>query len=141
MGCARGTSTCKTSVNNKISCSRTSYERHFKKFKVECVNYSDIINILNDNKFQNSNLQLNLHAMDGVSSEYIMNNKLHTNQDIYSYDSICNIPLNLIENKNITIFNNNKNNKSNKNGETVIVNKYFENLNGNKETYKNSKKK
>ena len=146
------TATSKTNINNKISYSRSSYERHFKKinvdffknlycdilklFKDECQNYSKIINVLNDNNSEILELQLNLNSTDGVCSEYIKNNKLYTNQDVYSYDSICNVPLKLMENKNITLFDNNKNNKSNKNSETVIINKYLNNLSETEEKYK-----
>jgi hypothetical protein len=66
-----------------------------------------------------------LSSVDGVCSEYIKNNKLYTNQDVYNFDSIYGIPLNIMENKNIKIFDNNKNNKSNKNGETIIFNNFI----------------
>src|SRR5208283_1076845 len=60
-------------------------------------------------------------------------NKLYTNQDVYSLDSIKGIPLDIMDNKNIKIFDNNKNNKSNKNGETIIFNNFINNINDNKE--------
>ena len=69
-----------------------------------------------------------LSSVDGVCSEYIKNNKLYTNQDVYNFDSIYGIPLNIMENKNIKIFDNNKNNKSNKNGETIIFNNFIYNI-------------
>src|SRR5208283_5501763 len=92
--------TCKINTNNKVYHSRSSYERNFKKinidfFKIlydkvldlfdnESKNYNDIINILNDNEFDNLNLLLK--PIDGVCSEYIKCNKLYTNQDVYSLD-------------------------------------------------------
>lgn len=139
--------TCKINTNNKVYHSRSSYERNFKKinidfFKIlydkvldlfdnESKNYNDIINILNDNEFDNLNLLLK--PIDGVCSEYIKCNKLYTNQDVYSLDSIKGIPLDIMDNKNIKIFDNNKNNKSNKNGETIIFNNFINNINDNKE--------
>lgn len=137
-------STSKTNINNEVNHSRSSYERNLNKinvdffkilydkikdiFNVESINYKYIIDVLNDNMFNDIN-DIKLSSIDGICSEYIKNNKLYTNQDVYNYDSINDIPLNIMDNKNIKIFDNNKNNKSNKNGETVIFNNFIENNN------------
>jgi hypothetical protein len=146
------TATSETNINNNVSHSRSSYERHFKKINVEFLkdiysnilklfydeskNYTDIINVLNDDKLKILSEQLTVKPLDGVCSEYIKDNKLCTEQDVYLFNSNFNIPLILMDNKNITIFDNNKNNKSNKNSETLIANNYFNNLNDNEEKYK-----
>jgi hypothetical protein len=146
------TATSETNINNNISHSRSSYERHFKKISVEFFkdvyddilklfydeskNYIDVINILNDDKLKILNEQLTIKPLDGICSEYIKDNKLCTNQDVYLFNSNFNIPLKLMDNKNITIFDNNKNNKSNKNSETLIANNYFNNIIDNEEKYK-----
>lgn len=132
--------TSKTNINNNVNHSRSSYERNLNKINIiffknlydeiknlfnnESINYKYIIDIFNDNVFNDLN-EIKLSSIDGVCSEYIKNNKLYTNQDVYNYDSINDIPLNIMNNKNIKIFDNNKNNKSNKNGETVIFNNFI----------------
>jgi hypothetical protein len=139
-------SKAKTNINNNKTRSRSSFERNIKKldisffqdlhtkvlnfFNEESINYNHITQILNDTNININllNSEYTVSPIDGICGQRTENNKLHTDINVYKYDSINNIPLALMDSKNIKIFDNNKNNKSNKNSETIIlknfINKY-----------------
>jgi len=142
-----------TNINNNIVHSRSSYERNFKKIPIdffinfynkiklfydsEIKFFKNITDMLHNNEVVNEfNLNDNkkINACDGICSNNIKNNKLYTNLDVFSFDVIEEIPLNIMDNVNIEIFNNNVNNKSNKNHETTILNNFIENNNDIKNT-------
>jgi hypothetical protein len=136
---------CRNKVNvaNKVYHSRSTYERNIKFIDInffkelhnkilkfyydESPKYQHIIDILN-NLECSAFSDIRIKPIDGTCSNIINNGKLYTNLDVYSLDSIHGIPLEIMDNTKVKIFDNNKNNKSNKNGETTILNNFIDNL-------------
>ena len=138
----------KSNIINNVDHSRSSYERNLKRINVdffinlynkiknlyhdEIQNFKHITNVLNNydiiEKF-NSKLNDNFTVcgIDGICGNIIQNTTLNTNLDVYSFDLINEIPLNIMDNLNVNIFDNNKNNKSNKNHETTIFSSFIKN--------------
>ena len=79
-------------------------------FNEEVINYKHITKHLNENdcKIQDD---IKLTPIDGVCNERIINGKLYTDLNVYKYDSINNIPLDIMNSEQIEMFDNNKNNK------------------------------
>jgi len=144
-----------TNINNNVNHSRSSYERNLKRINIDFfINFYDTIkklyydeihkfkhitDILNDNyiidKF-NSQLSNNysVYGIDGICGNVIQNNILNTNLDVYGFDLINELPVTIMDNLNIKMFGNNKNNESNKNHETTILNNFVKNNNDIKNT-------
>jgi len=142
----------KVNIANNVNHSRSTYERYIKSIKInffkdlyskivnfyydESPKYQHIINILNDLEINIFN-DIKIKPIDGTCSNTINKGKLYTNLDVYSIDSINGIPLEIMDNTKVKIFDNNKNNKSNKNGETTIFNNFIDNLKNTEDETKN----
>ena len=141
-------SKAETNINNNVVHSRSSYERNlnkipcdffvqlYKKIKSfyndEMKKFKHITDILHNNdQLEEFTLDCNkkICGVDGICGNIMQNNELYTNLDVYSFDVINELPLDIMDNlnANIKIFDNNINNKSNKNHETTILNNFVEN--------------
>lgn len=136
------TSIALTNIANKHNYSRSSYERHIKQipldifiklhkdviqlYKKHIGTDSKINKILNGYDHSIDHIMENFVATDGVCGNEVKNNKLFTNQNLCFLDMFLNIPVDFIENNEIYIFDNNKNNITNKNHESVIFSDYLD---------------
>ena len=137
-----------TKINNA---SRTAYHNKLKSYNINFFNdifdhlkdlNKNIINydieLQNINKllnnqievFNEDNIPYDICSADGTCNNEIKNSVLFTNSNVHIYNNSKAEPYSIINNDSkFKIFDNNKNNKSNKNGEISLLLKFIESTN------------